>query len=48
MKDQYLLRIPKNIKEQLMKIANEKGYSMNALIMFIINDYLKEKEGEEK
>lgn len=50
MKTQYLLRIQIKTKKDLEKIAKEKGYSLNTLIMFIINDYLEtnklKKEGE--
>lgn len=41
MKKQYLLRIPKNIKENLKKY--EKGVSLNAVILSAIDDYIEKK-----
>lgn len=45
MKQQYLLSIPLKQKKELEEIAKMNGYSLNALIMFIINDYLKTVKG---
>lgn len=49
MKTQYLLRLPKNLKQKLDKEATEKGYSLNSLILFILHDYLNKdnKDGEQ-
>lgn len=43
MKKQYLLRIPKNIKENLQKYGDEKGVSLNAVILSAIDDYIEKK-----
>ena len=43
MKEQYLLRIPKNIKEKLKKYSDEKGVSLNAIILSAIDDYIEKK-----
>lgn len=43
MKKQYLLRIPKNIKENLKKYGDEKGVSLNAVILSAIDDYIEKK-----
>lgn len=43
MKKQYLLRIPKNIKEALKKYGDEKGVSLNAVILSAIDDYIEKK-----
>lgn len=48
MKQQYLLSIPKKQKKELEQIAANNGYSLNALIMFIINDYLEKRKGEQR
>ncbi|MCT7751992.1 MAG: Arc family DNA-binding protein [Lactobacillus iners] len=43
MKKQYLLRIPNNIKENLKKYGDEKGVSLNAVILSAIDDYIEKK-----
>lgn len=43
MKKQYLLRIPKDIKENLKKYGDEKGVSLNAVILSAIDDYIEKK-----
>ena len=43
MKKQYLLRIPNNIKETLKKYGDEKGVSLNAVILSAIDDYIEKK-----
>lgn len=41
MKKVYNLRIPEEMKIKLEEIAKKNGYSLNALILFIISDYLE-------
>ena len=41
MKTTYLLRITKELKESLNKQAKEKGVSTNALIIVVLDEYLK-------
>ena len=53
MREQYLMRLPKQLKEQLQEIAENKGMSLNALIMWLLDDYvevnkIKRKERKEK
>lgn len=43
MKEQFLLRMPKNIKEKLKQYGNEKGLSINAIILTAIYEYLERK-----
>lgn len=42
MKETIILRIPSDKKSNLKNIAKEKGYSLNTLIMFLINSFLEE------
>ena len=45
-KTRTLLTIPKDVKNQLEEIAKEENRSVNNLIMTIIYEYLKDKEGQ--
>lgn len=47
MKEQFLLRMPKNIKEKLKQYGNEKGLSINAIILTAIYEYLERKVKKE-
>lgn len=46
--EKYLLNMPKGMKEKLMRIAKGEGYSLNAQILFILNEWLKRNESEGK
>lgn len=48
MREQYLMRLPKQLKEQLQEIAENKGMSLNALIMWVLDDYVKIKKTKER
>lgn len=48
MKEQFLLRMPKNIKEKLKQYGNEKGLSINAIILTAIYEYLERKVKKEE
>ena len=42
MKERYLLRIPQKLKEEAISAANERGVSVNALILQVLWRYLHE------
>ena len=48
MREQYLLRLPKQLKERLQEIAENKGMSLNALIMWLLDNYIKDNEIKRK
>lgn len=41
MREQTTIRLPAELMEQLKQEAEEKGYTVNDLVMFILWDYLK-------
>ena len=41
--EKELLQIKTNKKQELKEIAKNKGISLNALMIFIIDDFLKNK-----
>lgn len=40
-REQTTIRLPAELMEQLKQEAEEKGYTVNDLVMFILWDYLK-------
>ena len=41
MNEQTTIRLPKELREQLQKEADYRGYTVKDLIMFILQDYLQ-------
>lgn len=44
MRDNFLLRLPKEMKENLEKDAKERGMTMNGLISAILSEYLRQSK----
>ena len=40
-REQTTLRLPAELLERLRRQAQERGYTVNDLIMFILRDYLR-------
>lgn len=40
MRDQTTIRLPSELKEQLQKEAEARGYTVNDLLMFILREHL--------
>lgn len=48
MKSQRItIRLPQQLKERLQEQAEARGYSATDLLLFIINDYLRNQQGSE-
>lgn len=41
MREQTTLRLPVELMDKLRRQAQERGYTVNDLIMFILRDYLR-------
>lgn len=41
MREQTTLRLPTELMDRLRRQAQERGYTVNDLIMFILRDYLR-------
>ena len=39
--EKYLLNMKKELKECLTKVAKQEGYTLNAQILFILNEWVK-------
>ena len=46
MKEQFILRLPKEMKDRLRKEAGERGLSLTALIIVILGDYIRKVGGK--
>lgn len=44
--EKYLLSMPCDLKKKLTFSAKRSGYSLNAQILFILNEWLKKQESE--
>ncbi|HEL4318402.1 TPA: hypothetical protein UNK14_001506 [Clostridioides difficile] len=40
-REQTTIRLPKELKEKLLKQAKTKGYTLKDIVVFILKDYLQ-------
>lgn len=42
-REQTTLRLPKDLKEELEKLAEEQGYTLNSFLIAIINEFFNKE-----